>query len=97
MRLGDKTNNRRGEKTSSRREENTNSSKLQYTLIGMCFVNEKCIDHIQQLKEDVLKKIKDYQSSNNQDTAWTNMFVIYITLQSKDLDLRLQKALLKEI
>jgi hypothetical protein len=23
----------------------TASSKLQYTLIGMCFVNEKCIDH----------------------------------------------------
>jgi hypothetical protein len=52
---------------------------------------------MQQLKEDVLKKIKDYQSSNNQDTAWTTMFVIYITLLSKDLDLRLQKALLKEI
>ena len=65
------------------------NSKLQYTLIGMCFVNEKCIDHTQQLKEEVLKKIKHYPTGNNSDTAWANMFVIYITLQSNDLDLRI--------
>lgn len=38
-------------------------NKLQYTLMGMCFVNGKCIDYVQQLKEEVIKKIKNYPSS----------------------------------
>lgn len=62
---------------------------MQYTLIGMCFVNEKCIDFTQQLKEEVLKKIKHYPSSNTSDTAWANMFVILITFQNYDIDLRI--------
>ena len=74
------------------------NGKLQYTLIGMCFVNEKCIDQIQQLKEDVEKKIKHFPSSNDaEDTKWEKMFVVYITLQEKDIDMRLQKGLLKEM
>ena len=57
--------------------------------MGMCFVNEKCIDQTKEQKEKILQKIKEYQLSNSSDTAWVNMFVIYITLQSRDLDLRL--------
>lgn len=72
------------------------AKQLQYTLIGMSFVNEKCIDQIQQLKEDVEKKIKHYPSSLS-DTKWESMFVTYLTLQNRDIDIRIQKGLLKEM
>lgn len=69
---------------------------MHYTLIGMCFVNEKCIDYTQQLKEEVSKKIKHHPNSAA-DLSWSNMFVTYITTQANDVDLRLQKCLLKEL
>ena len=66
-------------------------------MIGMCFVNEKCIDYTHQLKEEVIKKIKHFPASKTSDLAWANMFVIYISFQGNDIDLRLQKSMLKEM
>lgn len=63
----------------------------------MCFVNSKCLDNVKELKEDLLNKVKFFPSLNNQDMNWINMFIIYITLVANDIDLRIQKSLLKEM
>jgi len=64
-----------------------------YTMIGLCFVSDESFDQIQQMREEILTKIKHFDF----DTYWAKMFVLLITLQENDIDLRLQKVLLQTI
>ena len=65
--------------------------------MGLCFVTQKGFDELLNLKEKVLKNLKEYPSLNKIDILWVKIFVNYITLESKDIDLRLQKGLLDEV
>ena len=48
-------------------------------------------DIIQQLRENILTKIKHFPDI---DAYWVTIVVLFITLQEQDIDLRLQKVLL---
>lgn len=60
-------------------------NKGKYTMIGLCFVSRESQEQIQQMKEEILRKFMrlDY------DSQWAKMFVILITYQENDIDLRL--------
>ena len=60
----------------------------------MCFVDEKSLNLTYKLKEKVSKQIKHFQHG---DIRWANMFVMYVTDQNNQIDLRIQKALLNEM
>lgn len=60
----------------------------------MCFVDEKSLNLTYQLKEKVSKQIKHFQHG---DISWANIFVMYVTDQNNQIDLRIQKALLNEM
>ena len=45
-------------------------------LIGLCYVDQNSLELTQKLKENVLKKIKNFK---NGDIDWAKIFVVYIT------------------
>ena len=69
----------------------------QYKLQGLCYVTEKGFYDILKIKDEVCKSLKKYPKDSTTDIEWSKIFVMYITNEPRDIDLRIQKGLLDEL
>ena len=69
--------------------KNTTASMNQYKLQGLCYVTEKGFCDILNIKDEVQKNLKKYPIGSTTDIEWAKIFVMYITNEPKDIDLRL--------
>jgi hypothetical protein len=60
--------------------------------MGLCYVTEKAFEGILSHRLKVIKALKRLPLDQNSDIKWANIFVMYVTHEQKDIDLRLQKG-----